>query len=60
MIGAASRIGYREMRLDTLPTMRTALALYRAEGFVPIAPYYDTPVPGTVFLALRLPQAGPK
>jgi hypothetical protein len=42
------------MRLDTLPSMGAAVALYRAEGFVPIAPHYDTPVLGTIFLALRL------
>lgn len=59
-VGAARRIGYREMRLDTLPTMGAAVALYRAEGFVPIAPYYDTPVRGTVFLALRLTPGGPE
>jgi ribosomal protein S18 acetylase RimI-like enzyme len=54
VIAEARRLGYREMRLDTLPTMGAAVALYRAEGFVPIAPYYDTPIRGTVFLALRL------
>jgi GNAT superfamily N-acetyltransferase len=54
VVGAARRIGYREMRLDTLPSMGKAIALYQAEGFVEIAPYYDTPVRGTIFLALRL------
>jgi ribosomal protein S18 acetylase RimI-like enzyme len=55
VIAAAIRIGYREIRLDTLPTMAAAIALYRAAGFSPIAPYYDTPVAGTVFLARTLP-----
>jgi GNAT superfamily N-acetyltransferase len=50
----AGRIGYREMRLDTLPTMTGAMMLYRKCGFEPIAPYYDTPVAGTVFLRRRL------
>ena len=51
----AVRLGYREMRLDTLASMTAAQALYRQLGFAPIAPYYDTPVAGTVFLhrALR-------
>jgi ribosomal protein S18 acetylase RimI-like enzyme len=50
LIREAARIGYREMRLDTLPTMTTAMALYRKLGFAPIPPYYDTPVAGTVFM----------
>lgn len=46
----ARAIGYREMRLDTLPSMLDAQALYRRFGFEPMAPYYDTPIEGTVFL----------
>jgi ribosomal protein S18 acetylase RimI-like enzyme len=55
IIGEAARIGYCEIRLDTLPSMLPAIALYRKAGFTPIAPYYDTPVAGTVFLARALP-----
>lgn len=58
IIGEAARIGYREMRLDTLPTMTAALALYRQAGFVPIEPYYDTPVAGTIFLGRTLTARG--
>jgi GNAT superfamily N-acetyltransferase len=54
ILGEAVRIGYREMRLDTLPGMAGAIALYRAAGFEPIAPYYDTPIAGTIFLRRRL------
>lgn len=57
VIAEARRIGYREMRLDTLPTMTGAIALYRKLGFAPIAPYYETPVAGTQFLRLRLDPA---
>lgn len=46
----ARALGYREMRLDTLASMTAAQALYRAEGFEPTTPYYDTPVAGTVFM----------
>ena len=54
VLETAVRIGYREIRLDTLPDMSAALALYRQAGFVPIAPYYDTPLAGTRFLGRRL------
>jgi ribosomal protein S18 acetylase RimI-like enzyme len=54
IIGEAERIGYREIRLDTLPTMAKAISLYRQAGFRPIEPYYQTPVEGTLFFARRL------
>ena len=50
----ARRLGYREMRLDTLPTLTAAQSLYRQGGFVPMPAYYHTPVEGTVFLRLDL------
>lgn len=54
VICAAERIGYREMRLDTLPTMGGAQALYRKLGFEVIEPYYATPVAGTLFMRRSL------
>ena len=53
-IAAAREIGYRRMLLDTLPKMPMALKLYREMGFRDTPPYYDTPLEGTVFLALDL------
>ncbi|MFA6267201.1 MAG: GNAT family N-acetyltransferase [Pseudolabrys sp.] len=50
----ARRIGYREMRLDTLSSMTDAIALYRRFGFEPMAAYYDTPVEDTVFMRKAL------
>jgi ribosomal protein S18 acetylase RimI-like enzyme len=50
LVGIAERIGYREMRLDTLPSMAGAQALYRTLGFEVTAPYYETPVAGTLFM----------
>jgi ribosomal protein S18 acetylase RimI-like enzyme len=54
IVTEATRIGYREMRLDTLATMGEAISLYRKAGFLPIGPYYETPVAGTIFMGRRL------
>lgn len=50
IIATARELGYRGMRLDTLPEMTVAQRLYRKYGFVDIAPYYDTPIQRTVFM----------
>ena len=54
IIAAAAARGYVEMRLDSLPSMRAALALYRRFGFGPTEAYCVNPVPGTVYLARQL------
>jgi putative acetyltransferase len=55
MIGKEARdIGYQRMRLDTLPSMKEAIALYRLLGFVEIPAYRDLPVPGTLFMQRTL------
>lgn len=54
IIAEAERIGYREMRLDTLSTMAEAISLYEAAGFTPTARYYETPVANTLFFARAL------
>lgn len=47
-------LGYKTMRLDTLPRMEAALAIYASLGFVPSAPYSDNPIEGALFLELAL------
>lgn len=54
VIQEAKAIGYCCMRLDTLPTMSAAIALYETLGFRCIEPYYDNPVEGAMFFELKL------
>ncbi|MBS0513426.1 MAG: carbonate dehydratase [Proteobacteria bacterium] len=53
-IKAAQSLGYRRILLDTLPTMRIAVKLYRELGFSEAPAYYPSPVEGTIFLTLDL------
>jgi ribosomal protein S18 acetylase RimI-like enzyme len=53
-IDEARRIGYARMRLDTVPGMESAQALYEQLGFVEIAPYRPNPIAGARFLELQL------
>jgi putative acetyltransferase len=54
LVGSAREIGYERLRLDTLPLMTTAIAMYRSMGFKEIAPYRENPVPGALFFELAL------
>jgi len=53
-IARARELGYRKMRLDTLPTMDAARVLYLSLGFRPIERYNDNPIEGVLFFELRL------
>jgi len=58
ILNEARRIGYRKMRLDTLPSMRAAIPLYRSLGFSEIGPYTQNPVEGALFMEKELNPGG--
>lgn len=54
VIARAREAGHERVVLDTLATMHTARRLYVELGFRPVPPYYDNPLPGTLYMALEL------
>jgi ribosomal protein S18 acetylase RimI-like enzyme len=54
LLAEAGRIGYREIKLDTLPHMTEAIALYKSFGFEPIEAYGSFPYPGLLCFGRRL------
>ncbi len=54
VIEGARRVGYRELKLDTLQDMVEARALYAKLGFRECPPYYRNPIAGAVYMSLAL------
>jgi putative acetyltransferase len=57
LIADACALGYKKLRLDTLPSMREAQALYRRLGFVEIPAYLKNPTPNALCFELALSQS---
>ena len=53
-IDRARELGYEAIRLDTLPQMEAARALYASLGFEPCEPWVDHPIPGVLFFERSL------
>jgi len=53
-IAAARRIGYTALVLDTLSSMRPAIALYESFGFQPTEAYYPNPLPDALYFRASL------
>jgi ribosomal protein S18 acetylase RimI-like enzyme len=54
IIESACAMSYEKMRLDTVPSMRSAISLYCSLGFKEIAPYRYNPIQGAKFMELDL------
>ncbi|MFQ5864807.1 MAG: GNAT family N-acetyltransferase [bacterium] len=54
IIEEAHSVGYSKMRLDTVPSMKEANALYKSLGFKNIKPYRYNPIEGATFMELNL------
>ena len=60
VIAEARAAGYSQMRLDTIVgKMDSAIALYRELGFREIQPYRENPIPGAIYMELKLDADAP-
>ncbi|MDR2956129.1 MAG: GNAT family N-acetyltransferase [Prevotella sp.] len=55
IISDAKQKGYKKIVLDTLNSMKAAIALYQSHGFAETEPYYYNPIDSVVYFELNLP-----
>ena len=53
-LNEAKQLGYKFIRLDTVPHMRAAIKLYKAAGFYEIDPYRFNPINGAIYMEKEL------
>lgn len=56
ILALAKTDGYREMVLDTLQFMKSAISLYTRFGFQQTAAYYENPMEDVIYLKLEFPR----
>ncbi|MBI5020061.1 MAG: GNAT family N-acetyltransferase [Ignavibacteriales bacterium] len=54
VIRQAKEIGYERMKLDTIPSMKEAIALYHELGFKEVSAYRYNPVEDAIYMELDL------
>jgi ribosomal protein S18 acetylase RimI-like enzyme len=54
LIEKSKELGFLKIKLDTLPSMKEAISLYKSLGFIKIEPYRLNPHPGAVYMELKL------
>ena len=54
ILNDAKEIGYKEMLLDTLPFLKSAIKMYQRRGFYEIPCYNDSPIDSTIYMKLDL------
>jgi len=55
-IEIGKELKYKRMRLDTLPTMESAIGLYKKIGFYEIDSYRFNPIEGTKYFEIQLKE----
>ncbi|MCE2474114.1 MAG: GNAT family N-acetyltransferase [Alphaproteobacteria bacterium] len=58
IVDAGRSAGYGRMRLDTFSKLSAATELYRSLGFREIAPYYENPLDGVIYMEKALDPSG--
>jgi len=57
-VDLARELKYERIRLDTLPSMKAAIRLYRKNGFREIQPYRYNPDKTALFFEMELEKSG--
>lgn len=53
-LDTAKQLGYKYIRLDTVPHMHAAIKLYKTAGFYEIEPYRFNPIDGAIYMEKEL------